>query len=127
MPAEKALVRICNMWSCSVLHDNCATHTCTLLKCWNDMVAQKRFIIGGTGNTTRRTYLFEKEWPCDKRCLKSSPHSYFFRTKRYWLTSGRIFRCQYFAIPSADIYMDMKMSFICPKNVSSFLILHILT
>ncbi|GBM47114.1 hypothetical protein AVEN_24245-1 [Araneus ventricosus] len=125
--AEKALNEIFNVWRGAVLHDNCVTHTSTLLKCWNDMVAQKRFIaytIDGTGD---RTYFFQKEWPHDKRCLKPAPHSYFFRMKRYWLMSEWNFRCSHSAILSVGISMDMEMRFICPKNVPLLLILRILT
>ncbi|GBL77420.1 hypothetical protein AVEN_41821-1 [Araneus ventricosus] len=93
MQAEKALNIICNVWRSAVLHENYATHTCTLLKCWNDMITQKRFIaytIDGTVKKTRRAYLVEKEWPYDKRCRKPAPHSYFFKMKRYWLKYERI-------------------------------------
>ncbi|GBN17869.1 hypothetical protein AVEN_40202-1 [Araneus ventricosus] len=61
--AEKSLNRICNLWRTAFLHENCATHKCTMLKCWNDMFVQKRFIAyttNGTGNKTLRTYPFEK-------------------------------------------------------------------
>ncbi|GBM88687.1 hypothetical protein AVEN_195786-1 [Araneus ventricosus] len=121
MPAEKALNRICNVWRSAVLHENCAIHTCTLLKYGNYVVAQKRFIAytsDGAGNRTHMTYLFGKEWPYDERCRKSALHSYFFRMKRYWLMSERISLCPYFAILSIDICFDMEMNFICPKKCS---------
>ncbi|GBM17123.1 hypothetical protein AVEN_251039-1 [Araneus ventricosus] len=109
--AEKSLNKICNVWRCAVLPENYATYTSTLLKCWNDMVAQKRFIeytIDSTGNRTCRTYPFENEWPYDKQCSKPAPLSYFFRMKRYWLMTERIFRCPYFTILSVDLSILTK-------------------
>ncbi|GBN28588.1 hypothetical protein AVEN_185112-1 [Araneus ventricosus] len=129
MLADKVLNRICNVWRSAVLYDNCATHTCTLLKCWNGMVAQKRFIAyttDSTVNRTHRTYVFEKEWPYDKHYRKPAPYSYSVKMKNYWLISESISFCPYSAILSFDISVDMKMSFICPKDVSSFIILLIL-
>ncbi|GBM48337.1 hypothetical protein AVEN_106535-1 [Araneus ventricosus] len=104
--------RIYNARRRAVLHESCATHTSTLLKCWNDVVAQKRFIayaIDGTGKKIRRTNLLEKEWRYDKR-------TYFFGMKRYWLMSERILRCPYSAILSVDISVDMEIGFICTEK-----------
>ncbi|GBM92026.1 hypothetical protein AVEN_126353-1 [Araneus ventricosus] len=50
------------MWRSEVLHENCTSHKCMLLKCWNDMVEQKRFIactIDGTRYRISWTYIFE--------------------------------------------------------------------
>ncbi|GBN94893.1 hypothetical protein AVEN_73929-1 [Araneus ventricosus] len=115
MHAEKSLNRICKVWRSAILHENCAIHTSALLQCWNELVSQKRFItrpIDCTGYRTRRTNLVEKECPYDKRCRNPAPHSNFIRMKRYGLTSERTFRCPYSAILSADISIDMKVSFI---------------
>ncbi|GBM51585.1 hypothetical protein AVEN_827-1 [Araneus ventricosus] len=109
MHGKQLINKICNVWRSTVLHENCANHTCTLLKCRNNVVAQKKFIthtIDGTGNRTRRTYLLEKEWPYGKRCRKPAPNSYFFGMKWYWLMSERIFHCPYSAILSIDISVD---------------------
>ncbi|GBO15582.1 hypothetical protein AVEN_192206-1 [Araneus ventricosus] len=65
MHAEKALNRILNVWRSSVLHENCATYTCKLFKCWNDMVAKKIFIAYTIEETRDKS--LKKEWPDDTR------------------------------------------------------------
>ncbi|GBL86606.1 Diuretic hormone receptor [Araneus ventricosus] len=67
-----------NVRRSAILHKNCAIHTSALLQCWNELVAQKRFItcpIDCTGYRTRRTNLLEKERANDKCCRKPTPHS----------------------------------------------------
>ncbi|GBN19601.1 hypothetical protein AVEN_246986-1 [Araneus ventricosus] len=110
---------ICNVWRSAVLHENCAIHTCKVLKCWNDMVAQNRFIaftIDGTGNRTRRTYLFEKEWLDDKRCHKSTPHSFFQNQEALTSSCQNGFPFDFFFCTSEYGHIRGYGNDVCPKN-----------
>ncbi|GBO31380.1 hypothetical protein AVEN_267246-1 [Araneus ventricosus] len=82
-----------NVRRSTILHKNFAVHTSPLLHCWNELVAQKRFIkclIGCSGYRTRRTNLLQKEKVNNKCCRKPSPHSDLLRMKRQWLHLERI-------------------------------------
>ena len=53
MPVEKLQHRLYGAWKRTILYENDSIQTCTLLKCWNNLIAQKAlitFTINITGN-----------------------------------------------------------------------------
>ncbi|GBM02548.1 hypothetical protein AVEN_178481-1 [Araneus ventricosus] len=118
----------CNVRRRAILHKNCAIHTSALLQCWNELVAERRFItysIDCTGYRTGRTNLLEKGRANDQFCRKPAPHSHLLRMKRQWLHLERIHSCPYSAILSIDRTLEMEVGFVCPQNVARPCIVHL--
>ncbi|GBO31290.1 hypothetical protein AVEN_204471-1 [Araneus ventricosus] len=114
MQIQQLLHWCCNVRRSAILHNKFAVHTSALLQCWNELVAQKRFItcpIDCSGYRARRTNLLEKERDNDKCCGKPVPHSDLLRMKRQWLHLERILSCPYSTILSIDRTLEMEMVF----------------
>ncbi|GBN32499.1 hypothetical protein AVEN_89343-1 [Araneus ventricosus] len=119
----------CNVRRSSILHKNCAIHTSALLQCWNELVAQKRFItcpIDCAGYRTRRTNLIEKERANDKCCRKPAPHSdESFEIEEEMVAFGPDSLLPFSEILSIDRTLEMEMGFVCPQNVPWSCIVHL--
>ncbi|GBM59174.1 hypothetical protein AVEN_18062-1 [Araneus ventricosus] len=127
MQIQQLLHWCCNVRRSAISHKNFAIHTSSLFQCWNELVAQKRFItcpIDCTGYRSQRTNLLEKERANDKCCRKPAPHSDLLRMKRQRLHLERILSCPYSAILSIDRILEMGMGFVCPQNVPWLYIVH---
>lgn len=117
-----------------IFHKSYSTHTCTLLKCRNDVVAQNilpnypfdinSFYHCDTSNRTSRINLLGKEWPYDKRCNKLASLCYLSTMKMYWFMCDPIFRCPYFACESINMPLEMELGFVCAQSVPWPFIFH---
>ena len=95
-----------NIHKSVILHESDSIQTCTLLKCWNDMVAQETFIaftIHDTERDSQDLAFFEKQWPDNKQYRQPT------------LVHVRMD----FPLPIFCKTLEIKMGFLRPQNVLS--------